>query len=130
VELAANPRLTERVVQDLNRNPRLPYGEGEFDGAALCVSIDYLTQPVAVLRDMGRVLKPGAPLVITFSNRCFPTKAIAIWTELDDAGHVALVAGLLKAAGAWDRITTYDRSPRLGDPLYAVVGRALPARDG
>ena len=133
-ELAANPRLTEWLVHDLNRDPRLPYGDAEFDGAGLCVSIDYLTQPVAVLREAGRVLKPGAPLVITFSNRCFPTKAVAIWHQLDNAGHVALVARLLAEAGNWEAVTTLDRSPRgWGDPLFAVVGRAArktaPAHD-
>jgi SAM-dependent methyltransferase len=124
-ELAANPRLSEWVVHDLNRDPRLPYGAAEFDGAGLCVSIDYLTQPVAVLREAARVLRPGAPLVITFSNRCFPTKAVAIWHQLDDAGHVALVTRLLAEAGAWEPATTLNRSPRgWGDPLFAVVGKA------
>ena len=129
-ELAANKRLTEWVVHNLNRDPRLPYGEAEFDAAGLCVSVDYLTQPVAVLRDAGRVLRPGAPLVITFSNRCFPTKAVAIWHDLDDVGHVALVAGMLAEAGNWDNITRLDRSPRWrGDPLFAVVGRSTgPAK--
>jgi SAM-dependent methyltransferase len=87
VELGANERLTEWVVHNLNREPRLPYGEAEFDAAGLCVSVDYLTQPVAVLRDVGRVLRPGAPLVITFSNRCFPTKAVSVWHTLDDVGR-------------------------------------------
>jgi SAM-dependent methyltransferase len=124
-ELAANPRLTEWVVHDLNRDPHLPYGDAEFDGAGICVSVDYLTQPVAVLREAGRVLRPGAPLVLTFSNRCFPTKAIALWHELDDAGHVALVKRLLTEAGNFDSIITLDRSPKgWGDPLYAVVGKA------
>jgi SAM-dependent methyltransferase len=124
-ELAANPRLTEWVVHDLNQNPRLPYGDAEFDAAGLCVSIDYLTQPVHVLREAGRVLRPGAPLVITFSNRCFPTKAIALWHHLDDAGHVALVAQWLRDAGPFADVITLDRSPRgRGDPLFAVIGRA------
>jgi SAM-dependent methyltransferase len=125
VELGANERLTEWVVHNLNREPRLPYGEAEFDAAGLCVSVDYLTQPVAVLRDVGRVLRPGAPLVITFSNRCFPTKAVSVWHTLDDVGHVALVAQMLADAGNWDDITRLDRSPRWrGDPLFAVVGRS------
>ena len=131
VELAANPRLTERVVHNLNREPRLPYGQAEFDAAGLCVSVDYLTQPVAVLREAGRVLRRGAPLVITFSNRCFPTKAVAIWHELDDVGRVELVARLLAEAGNWDGIARWDRSPRWrGDPLFAVVARSRgPAAD-
>ena len=128
VELAANTRLTEWVVHDLNQDPRLPYGPAEFDAAGICVSIDYLTQPITVLRDLARVLRPNAPLVITFSNRCFPTKAVAVWHTLDDAGHVALVARWLIEAGLWNKIETLNRSPRgWGDPLYAVIGRAKPA---
>src|SRR5919199_934566 len=79
VELKRNPRLNEYVVQDLNANPKLPFGEAEFDGVGICVSIDYLTNPVAVLREVGRVLRLGSPIIVTFSNRCFPTKAVAIW---------------------------------------------------
>jgi len=132
-ELDANPRLTERVVQDLNARPVLPFGDAEFDGAAVCVSIQYLTQPEAVLREVGRVSRPGAPLVISFSDRCFPTKAVAIWRALDDAGHARLVEHYLRAAGNWTEVELFDRSPgprdapggRGGDPLYAVVGRSL-----
>ena len=77
-----------------------------------------------VLREVGRVLKAGAPVVITFSNRCFPTKAVAVWHRLDDRGHVRLVEGYLRQAGNWDDIRGLDRSPRrlFSDPLYAVVG--------
>src|SRR5262245_34324706 len=132
-ELDANPRLTERVVRDLNAEPVLPFGDAEFDGAAICVSVQYLTQPDVVLREVGRVLRPDAPLVITFSDRCFPTKAVAIWRALDDAGHARLVEHYLRAAGNWAGVERLDRSPRPrdaaggrgGDPLYAVVGRSL-----
>jgi SAM-dependent methyltransferase len=77
-ELAANPRIGRRFVQDLNRNPRLLLGDSSIDAALMCVSIQYLQQPVAVLHEVARILKPGQPLVISFSNRCFPTKAVAI----------------------------------------------------
>ena len=124
-ELARNPRLTTALVQDLNQNPILPFADQEFDGAAICVSIDYLTQPVAVLRELARVLRPEAPLVISFSNRCFPSKAIAAWHALDDRGHLALVRQFLVAAGGWQAIELLDRSPAPGrfDPLFAVVAR-------
>ena len=125
-ELRANPRLNAYHVQDLNEHPILPYVDSEFDAAGICVSVQYLTQPVEVLREVGRVLRPGAPLVITFSNRCFPTKAVAIWQSLDDAGHQRLVERYLVDAGNWRDITRLDRSPRRGDPLYAVIGRADP----
>src|SRR5215210_8644817 len=70
VELKRNPRLDEHVIQNLNRDPKLPFADAEFDGVGICVSIDYLIQPVEVVREVGRVLKVGAPLIVTFSNRC------------------------------------------------------------
>jgi SAM-dependent methyltransferase len=128
-ELKANPRLASFVVQDLNLQPALPFADDEFDGAAICVSIDYLTQPVAVLRELARVLLPEAPLVITFSNRCFPSKAIAAGHALDDRGHLALVRQFLTTAGGWHAIELLDRSllpPGRSDPLFAVVARVAP----
>ncbi|HUS17119.1 MAG TPA: methyltransferase domain-containing protein [Chloroflexia bacterium] len=124
-ELAANPRLTERVVQNLNTTPTLPWGEAAFDGAGLCVSVQYLTTPVTVFREVGRVLRPGAPLVVTFSNRCFPTKAVAVWQALDDAGHQALVQQYFRDAGNWTAIMVEARRGRRWgeDPLFAVIGR-------
>lgn len=123
-ELQSNPRLDGYVIQDLNKNPGLPFGDAEFDGCGICVSIDYLIRPIEVLRDLGRALKPGAPVIISFSNRCFPTKAVAVWHGLDDTGHMRLVEQYLKEAGNWEEVHSLDRSPRrmFSDPLYAVVG--------
>ena len=123
-ELAANPRLAAWVVHDLNADPRLPLPDASFDAAGCCVSIDYLVRPVEVLRDLARVLRPRAPLVITYSNRRFPTKVIALWESLDDEGHGELVRHYLGAAGGWSDVAVLDRSPgRGGDPLYAVIAR-------
>jgi hypothetical protein len=125
-ELRRNPRLDDYVVQNLNRDPKLPFADAEFDGVGICVSIDYLTNAVAVLREVGRVLKVRAPVVVTFSNRCFPDKAVAIWHQLDDQGHVRLVEGYLEEAGNFENVRGLDRSPRriFSDPLYAVIGQS------
>lgn len=77
-ELEANGRLTERVVQDLNEDPTLPWGDASFDGVIVTVSVQYLTRPAEVFADVGRVLAPGAPFAVLYSNRCFPTKAVAV----------------------------------------------------
>ena len=132
VELRRNEKLDSYIVQNLNTNPELPFGEAEFDGVGICVSIDYLTRPVEVLREVGRVLKVGAPLAITFSNRCFPTKAVEIWHRLDDRGHMRLVESYLEEAGNFRDIRSLDRSPRrlVGDPLYAVVAESTGAYIG
>jgi SAM-dependent methyltransferase len=126
VELRRNERLNSYVVQNLNTNPQLPFGDGEFDGCGICVSIDYLTRPIEVLREVGRVLKVEAPVVITYSNRCFPTKVVAVWHQLDDRGHMKLVERFLQEAGNFRSIRSLDRSPRrlFSDPLYAVIGES------
>jgi SAM-dependent methyltransferase len=125
-ELAENAFLDEWLVQDLNREPHLPFAEAEFDGATICVAIQHLTRPAEVIREVGRVLKPGAPLVVTFSDRCLPTRAIGCWCLLDDTGHLCLVAQHFAGAGNWGDIRCLDRTPPGGgDPLYAVIGRSL-----
>src|SRR5215207_3054765 len=126
VELRRNNRLDSYVVQNLNTDPRLPFGDAEFDGVGICVSIDYLTRPVEVLREVGRVLRVGGPTIISFSNRCFPSKVVAIWHQLDDRGRMRLVERYLEEAGNFDNIRSLDRSPRgmFSDPLYAVVGES------
>jgi SAM-dependent methyltransferase len=123
-ELAANPRLARWFLHDLNRDPALPLPDAGLDAAAICVGVQYLQQPVPVLRDLRRALKPGAPLVVSFSNRCFPTKAVEVWLRLDDRGHATLVQHYLDAAGFGEVEAHLLMDGRRSDPLIAVVGRA------
>ena len=122
-ELARNPRLKRWFVQDLNIDPILPLDAGAFDGACLCVSIQYLQRPVEVFREIHRALRPGSPFVVTFSNRCFPTKAVAIWQRLGGPDQQRLVGAYMQAAGFSDA-TERESTPPLGDPLWAVIGIA------
>ena len=126
-ELEANSMATERIVQDLNTNPVLPFVDGSFDAVLCCVSIDYLVRPVDVLREAGRVLRPGGHVVITFSNRCFPSKAIRGWLETNDEGRCAIVVDYLRKTGAFDEAYVSLRTPTAreyrGDPVYAVTAR-------
>lgn len=125
-ELRLNPQLDEHLIHDLNRSPNLPFADGSFDGAACTVSVQYLVHPVKIFAEVGRVLRPGAPFIVTFSNRCFPSKAVRIWVSTGDHQHRKLVERYFALAGCFDDIRTLDRSPRrwLSDPLYAVIGRA------
>jgi SAM-dependent methyltransferase len=124
-ELAANPRLSRWFTQNLNRDTALPLADASVDAAMICVSIQYLQQPVAVLSEVARVLRPGGLAVISFSNRCFWTKAVAVWRGLDDAGHARLVELYLNHAG-FAQIETRRLAHWIEDeqdPMYAVVGR-------
>jgi SAM-dependent methyltransferase len=123
-ELAANPRLSRWFVQNLNRETHLPLADASIDAVTICVSIQYLQQPVEVLREVVRVLRPGGSVVISFSNRCFWTKAVAIWRSLDDAGHARLVTLYLRRAG-FAEIDTRQLAEwveDIRDPLIAVIG--------
>ncbi len=123
-ELAANPQLTRRFVHDLNRDPALPLESASVDAAMICVGVQYLQRPVPVLEEVRRVLKPGGLLAVSFSNRCFPTKAVAIWMRLDDRGHAALVEAYLNAAGFEHVAAHLLADGSRCDPLIAVTGRA------
>ena len=132
-ELAANPQAAATVVHDLNADPVLPFEAETFDAAVCCVSVDYLTRPVDVFADLRRVLRPGAPFVCTFSNRCFPTKAIRGWLQSSDEQHCAIVATYFELSGGpdhegWSRPVARRRTPpaHRGDPLYAVWATRRP----
>ena len=122
-ELKANPRLSRSFVQDLNRNPTLPLESESCDAALCCVGVQYLQRPSEVFTDVLRVLRPGAPLIVSFSNRCFPTKAVAIWKALDARGHVDLVRRYLQNAGFQNVNAEVLRDGSRSDPLIAVTGR-------
>lgn len=127
-ELAANEAATERVVQDLNVDPSLPFADGTFDAVTCCVSIDYLVQPIAVLAEVARVLRSGAPVVITYSNRCFPTKAVHGWLATTDDQHGDVVSRYIALAGGFHPAEVSLRTPTSGcrrDPLWAVTARAI-----
>lgn len=126
-ELARNPALTDYVVHDLNVDPTLPYPDNTFDILTNAVSVDYLTKPLEVFREIHRVLKPGGTAIMSFSNRCFPTKAIALWTATGDEDHIWIVGSYFhysvpkgftspKAADISAKGGVFGRT----DPMYVV----------
>eukprot|EP00931_Biecheleriopsis_adriatica_P050946 TRINITY_DN29511_c0_g1_i1.p1 TRINITY_DN29511_c0_g1~~TRINITY_DN29511_c0_g1_i1.p1 ORF type:complete len:1153 (-),score=221.36 TRINITY_DN29511_c0_g1_i1:98-3556(-) len=124
-ELEANKQATEFHAQDLNVNPKLPYGNNEFDFVTNAVSIDYLTRPEEVFREMHRVLKPGGVAIISFSTRCFNSKAISMWRAdlKDGVGHCQIVGNYFNfcPADGWREITAIDISPGpRTNPLWVV----------
>lgn len=123
-ELAANPRLTERFVRDLNREPALPLVDGRFDAALCCAGVQYLQRPVEVFAEVRRVLRPGGVFAVSYSNRCFPTKAVAIWRALDAGGHARLIGLYAERAGFGQVMAEVLRDGSDGDPMVVVTARA------
>jgi len=124
-EMEDNPALDEVVVHNVNLNPRLPFAGESFDGAVMTVSVQYLTRPIELFADVGRVLKPRAPFIVTFSNRMFPTKAVALWRGANEDQRVIVVMKYFAESGAFENIELFDRSAPTdppSDPIWAVAG--------
>ena len=119
-ELAENDRLDEFVVSDLNADQSLPFADGAFDVVCCALSVQYLQYPGPTFAEFARVLAPGGTIVVSFSNRMFPTKAVRAWRAASMSERADLVERYLDAGG----FATVDRiAERPGaDPFYAVVG--------
>ena len=125
VELEANPQLTDFIVQNLNINQVLPYGDEEFDLCTIAVSVQYLTSPVRVFEEIARVLKPNGKCCVSFSNRMFPTKAILAWRMSSNQDHCNLVSQYFKKTEIFAEVKVERLVEENGyyDPLFAVIGK-------
>ena len=126
-EMEDNPALTAVVVHDVNRDPRLPFADAQFDGAMLTVSVQYLVRPVEVFTEVGRVLRPGAPFIVSFSNRMFPTKAVWVWQRATEPQRVDLVTRYFADSGMFEDVGGIERrcAQAPADPVFAVIGIRL-----
>lgn len=129
-EMADNPDLDEYIVHNVNVDPRLPFADAAFDGVVITVSIQYLTRPIEIFSEVRRVLKNGAPFLVLFSNRMFPTKAVRVWQSLYDGQRAKLIHAYFQAAGGYEEPLFTDASPQTGitDPLYAMCARKRTVR--
>lgn len=133
-ELAKNLHLDGYFVQNLNKNPKLPLRDRDFDAVLMAVSVQYLQYPEAVFSEIHRVLKPNGVAIVSFSNRMFFQKAIAVWRNSTEANRVELVKTYFKSVPGFKEPRTISRQSealsflqRLGmagtDPFYAVIAR-------
>ncbi|MBT8398638.1 MAG: class I SAM-dependent methyltransferase [Gemmatimonadetes bacterium] len=132
-ELRANPSLTDWVVKDLNADPTLPFADGTFDVVLNVVSVEYLTRPVEVFEEVGRVLKPGGIFLVVFSTRWFPPKVVRVWEDAREEERLGIVEAFFRDSGAFASSEYFismglprpedDRYFSLGvpsDPIFAV----------
>ena len=129
-EMADNPDLDDYVVHDLNADPHLPFEPDTFDAVVVTVSIQYMTRPVDVFREVNRILKPGGLFAVIYSNRMFPTKAVAIWRMLNDREHADLIAAYFRHAGNFVDLQDQSHTPpavAYTDPIYVVMARKAEA---
>ena len=127
-ELRANTQLTEFTQRDLNKVPQLPYRDRSFDVVTCVVSIDYLTKPIQILKEVRRVLRPGGRVILSQSNRMFMTKAVRMWVSMGDEDHLELIGQYLKYAGGYGAPAAFDISAKgrgARDPMYIVTATAV-----
>jgi len=119
LELKFNDQLTGGFeARDLNENTKLPYEDESFDVVTCVVSIDYLIKPVEVLKEVHRVLRPGGKAILSQSNRCFPTKAVAMWLQMNDRQHLELINGYFQYAGGFEPRKAFDITATVLDNSY------------
>jgi SAM-dependent methyltransferase len=123
-ELKQNSALSARVIHDLNKDPRLPFPDSLFDAVINTVSVDYMTRPVEVFQEVGRILKPGGLFLLIFSNRMFPQKAVKVWKESSEEERVLLVEDFFRESAAFGKITVFvsKGKPRPQEDKYAYLG--------
>mmetsp|Transcript_9260 Transcript_9260/g.16368 ORF Transcript_9260/g.16368 Transcript_9260/m.16368 type:complete len:300 (+) Transcript_9260:1-900(+) len=125
-ELEANKQLNDFVVQDLNENPILSqFEDNSFDVICNVVSVDYLTKPLEIFQEMHRLLRPGGISLMSFSNRCFPTKAIAMWLQADEIGRLTIVGSYYHYAAEWSSIEALDLKEMQATPERPSVGETF-----
>lgn len=123
-ELKANDQLTDYKAKDLNIDYTLPYDDESFDVVTCVVSIDYLISPIEVLTEVKRVLRPGGKVIISQSNRCFQSKAIAMWLQMNDRQHLELINAYFQYAGGFEPRKAFDITAggldKYHDPMFIV----------
>eukprot|EP00587_Corethron_hystrix_P006731 CAMPEP_0113301824 /NCGR_PEP_ID=MMETSP0010_2-20120614/2890_1 /TAXON_ID=216773 ORGANISM="Corethron hystrix, Strain 308" /NCGR_SAMPLE_ID=MMETSP0010_2 /ASSEMBLY_ACC=CAM_ASM_000155 /LENGTH=284 /DNA_ID=CAMNT_0000155507 /DNA_START=193 /DNA_END=1047 /DNA_ORIENTATION=+ /assembly_acc=CAM_ASM_000155 len=123
LELIANDQLSDYEPKNLNSDPKLPYNDNSFDVVTCVVSIDYLIHPIEVLKEVRRVLRPGGKVIISQSNRCFPTKAIKMWLSMNDRQHLELINAYFQYAGGFKTREAFDITADgsgAPDPMFIV----------
>ncbi|KAK5937962.1 hypothetical protein PMZ80_009551 [Knufia obscura] len=113
-------------LQDLNvdpdvKFPRVGGQEVKLDASSCVVSIDYLTKPVEVLESIRRQTNEGGKVHLAISNRCFPTKVVGRWLEVNERQRLEMVGDYLYYAG-WREIEIVDvvKGGFMTDPLWVV----------
>jgi len=133
IELQANPMLDDYQLYNLNKDPLIPYANDTFDVVICTASVEYLTNPLKVFKQINRVLKTGGKCIMTFSNRWFPSKAILLWSEIHEFERLGLVMEYFKQSGWQGDINTLSSKglhrpiddphyakTQVSDPVYAV----------
>lgn len=125
----ARARLAANAELELATAESLPFAGDRYDAVISTNMFHFIRDPRAALREIGRVLKSGAKLIITDWNKDFlSVRAIDLWLRLCNGAHYHTygereMRRLLRAAGfAIAEIDRY-RIDRVWDLMTIVATR-------
>lgn len=109
---------------------------GEYDGAVCILSIEYMADPVLVLKTVRSRLAPCSPVLIGFSNHFDPERCIQGWADIHEFERMGLVLEYLRQAGLDVHAGTISirndwrdkddpkflEARGVSDPVYVVYG--------
>ncbi|MCP4076469.1 MAG: methyltransferase domain-containing protein [Gammaproteobacteria bacterium] len=132
-EMEQNSSCNQRFCVDVNSISSLPFQSDQFDIVLIHAAIEYVINPELIFAEIKRVLKPSGRVIISFSNRSFPQKAIQLWTGAHEFERPAIVLSYLRASGGFGNFNSYSKrglfrpeDDRLAhkllhsDPVYVV----------
>jgi len=135
-DLQSNPVLSQQTLHDLNKQPELPYNDQQFDTVVCAFSVEYMTQPIKVFEEAARILKPGGSFLISFSERFYEQKVIALWDDLHLFERMGIVLEYFRQSDKFDKLQTestrglirHDDDPFVNKtvhscPMYMVSGK-------
>ncbi len=101
-DLQSNSDLNQFVIQDLNQKPQLPFENEQFDAVLCAFGIEYLIHPVVIFKQVAWILKPGGRFLVSFSNRFFDKKVIALWDDIHEFERMGLVLEYFRQSGEFE----------------------------
>ena len=96
----------------------------------IAVSVQYLTKPLEVFREIGRVLRPGGGCIVSASQTAAsqpkPSASGKAWATTATS---SMVGAYFHYSAAFDPPQWHDISPAKGrsDPMYVVQSRTPQA---
>ncbi len=103
-DLQSNTALSQFKIHDLNKQPVLPFDDQEFDAVVCAFSVEYMTQPIAVFKEIARILKPGGIFLISFSERFYEKKTIALWDDLHTFERMGIVLEYFRQSDKFENL--------------------------
>ncbi len=103
-DLQANPALNQYTIQDINKQPQLPFEDQQFDAVTCAFGIEYMIHPIEIFKEVARILKPGGNFLISFSDRFYEKKVIHLWDDLHTFERMGLVLEYFRQSGEFEQL--------------------------